>query len=224
MPQSPSVPLECADRPLRRDAERNRQRILQAAGELFTERGLGVTLDDVAHQAGVGVGTVYRRFADKDVLIDALFEQRIEAICAIAEESLDHADPWEGLVFFFERGLERQACDRGLKELLGCSVHGRGGVQHGRARLRALVTAIFDRAQAAGVLRADVTAYDAPLIQMMVAAIIDRTRDVQPELWRRYLELVLDGLRPARAGVTALPEPALGAEALDTVMARAGRR
>ena len=63
-------------RPLRRDAERNRQRILAAAAEVFTSRGLQATLDDVAHQAGVGVGTVYRRFPDKESLVEALFEQR----------------------------------------------------------------------------------------------------------------------------------------------------
>jgi AcrR family transcriptional regulator len=207
-----------AERPLRRDAERNRQRILQAAGELFSERGLGVTLDDIAHHAGVGVGTVYRRFADKEVLIDALFEQRIGAICAIAAESLAQEDPWEGLVHFFERGLERQACDRGLKELLGCSAHGRGGVRDARDRLRPLVTAIFDRAKVAGVLRADVEPTDAPLITMMVGSIIDRTREVDPELWRRYLGIVLDGLRPARASASTLGAPALGGDALGEVM------
>jgi AcrR family transcriptional regulator len=218
MSASPIPPVECADRPLRRDAERNRQRILQAAGELFAERGLGVTLDDVARHAGVGVGTVYRRFADKEELIDALFEQRIEVVGALAEESLELSDPWAGLVFFFERGLEAQACDRGLKELLASSVHGRGGVRLARERLRPLVTAIFDRAKAAGVLRADATPEDAPLIMMMIGLIIDRTRDVEPELWRRYLGLVLDGLRPARDAVTALPAPALGQQALETVM------
>jgi AcrR family transcriptional regulator len=214
--ESPSA--ECAARPLRRDAERNRQRILQAAGELFAERGLGVTLDDVARHAGVGVGTVYRRFADKDELIDALFEQRIEVICALATESLAHEDPWEALVFFFERGLEAQACDRGLKELLASSVHGRGGVASARLHLRPLVTAIFDRAKDAGVLRADATPEDAPLIMVMLGAIIDRTRDIEPELWRRYLGLVLDGLRPSRDGVAALPAPALGEQALEAVM------
>ena len=90
-----STAPELADRPLRRDAERNRQRILAAAGELFTERGLGVTLDDIARHAGVGVGTVYRRFPDKEVLIDALFEQRLEAMCAIAERGARRPRPLE---------------------------------------------------------------------------------------------------------------------------------
>jgi AcrR family transcriptional regulator len=106
------------ERPLRKDAERNRLRILEAAGELFAERGLGVTLDDIARHAGVGVGTVYRRFADKELLIDALFEQRMELMCSIAAEALELQDPWDGFVYFFEQGSELQARDRGLKELL----------------------------------------------------------------------------------------------------------
>ena len=73
------------ERPLRRDAARNRERILAAAGEVFATRGLEVTLDDIAHHAGVGVGTVYRRFHDKEQLIDALFDDRMEAIVAALE-------------------------------------------------------------------------------------------------------------------------------------------
>jgi len=173
---------DLADRPLRKDAERNRQRILAAAGELFTERGLGVTLDDIARHAGVGVGTVYRRFPDKEVLIDALFDQRLETICAIAEEALANPDPWDGLVQFFERGCELQARDRGLKELLTCSAHGGGCVTEARQRLRVLVTQVFDRAKAAGVVRDDAEPLDAPLIQFIVGAVMDRSHDVEPEL------------------------------------------
>src|SRR3954447_2696759 len=116
------------DRPLRKDAERNRVRIMGAAAELFAERGLGVSLDDVARHAGVGVGTVYRRFPDKELLIDALFEERIESMCGIAAAALDIPDPWDGFVYFFEQGSELQARDCGLKELLQCSAHGGGCV------------------------------------------------------------------------------------------------
>jgi AcrR family transcriptional regulator len=203
-------------RPLRRDAERNRQRILAAAGELFTERGLGVTLDDIARHAGVGVGTVYRRYPDKEVLIDALFEERLRRLCEAAEAALDEQDPWDGLVLFLERGGELQAHDRGLKELLGSSAHGGDCLIAARDRLRVLVTELFDRAKAAGVVREDAATFDAPLIFMMLGAVMDRTRDVEPELWRRYLGLLLDGLRPAAA--TELPRPALRAEQLDAVM------
>src|SRR6266699_1349115 len=75
-------------RPLRRDAERNRQRILTAAAEVFNERGLEVSLDEIARHAEVGVGTVYRRFRTKEELIEALFTERIDSIAAFAEKSL----------------------------------------------------------------------------------------------------------------------------------------
>jgi AcrR family transcriptional regulator len=209
---------ELADRPLRRDAERNRQRILAAAGELFTQRGLGVTLDDIARHAGVGVGTVYRRFPDKEVLIDALFEQRLETMCLIAEQALAESEPWDGFVLFFERGCELQAHDRGLKELLSCSTHGGGCVAHARDRLRVLVTEIFDRAKAAGVVRADADPYDAPMIHTMLGSVMDRTREAAPDVWRRCLGLVLDGLRPGAA--TPLAVGPLTSAQLDAVMLR----
>src|SRR3954449_11052411 len=91
---------------LRKDAERNRQRIVDAATELFAERGLAVTLNDIAHHADVGVGTVYRRFPDKDLLIDALFEERVQEMLDLAEESLACEDAWQGLVSFLEGSLE----------------------------------------------------------------------------------------------------------------------
>src|ERR1700722_6347926 len=93
-------------RPLRRDAEQNRQRILRAAAEVFTTRGLQATLDDVARQAGGGVGTVYRRFPDKDSLVEALFEERIQAVADLAEKALAEPDSWDGLVSFL-----RDACE-----------------------------------------------------------------------------------------------------------------
>ena len=84
------------DRPLRRDAERNRQRILAAAAEVLSERGLDATLDEVARAAGVGVGTVYRRFPDKESLIEELFRDRIDAMVRAAEQALHRARPMAG--------------------------------------------------------------------------------------------------------------------------------
>ena len=210
------------ERPLRKDAERNRRRVLEAAGELFAERGLGVTLDDVAHHAGVGVGTVYRRFPNKEVLIDALFEQRIEAIATIAAEALEIADPWDAFVFYFEQGSELQARDRGLKELLTCSTHGGECLASAKDKLRTRVTELFDRAKAAGVVREDASPLDTPVIMLMLGAVMDRSRDVEPELWRRYLGLVLDGLRPEAA--TPLAVRSLDAGQIDAVMRTPLRR
>lgn len=100
MTSATPLPAEHPERPLRRDAERNRRRILDAARELFASEGLHVSLDDIAHHAEVGVGTVYRRFPDKDALIDALFDEEIEAIVALAERGLAENDPWTGLEQF----------------------------------------------------------------------------------------------------------------------------
>src|SRR5579863_4602175 len=93
-------PVDCADpaRPLRRDAVRNRQRILKAASEVFTELGLEVSLDEVARHAGVGVGTVYRRFGTKEDLVAALFEDRVDSIANLAERAIQEPDPWTALV------------------------------------------------------------------------------------------------------------------------------
>src|SRR3954462_6998050 len=94
-----------AERPLRRDAERNRQRILTAAADAFAEGGLAVTMDEIARRAGVGVGTVYRRFPDKELLVAALFEQRIDELIGLAQAARDEPDPFAGLVRFFETFL-----------------------------------------------------------------------------------------------------------------------
>jgi AcrR family transcriptional regulator len=197
------------ERPLRRDAARNRERILVAAGEVFATRGLEVTLDDIAHHAGVGVGTVYRRFRDKEELIDALFDDRMDAIVQVAEQALAAEDPWLGLEAFFIEIFELQAVDRGLRELSVAGRHGRERVARARARLEPLVQEVVRRGQASGDLRDDVGADDIALIQKMLAQVIDITCDVRPDLWRRYLTIVLDGLRTRREGPTPLPVPSL---------------
>ena len=206
------------DRPLRRDAARNRERILAAAGEVFATRGLEVTLDDIAHHAGVGVGTVYRRFHDKEQLIDALFDDRMDAIVRVAEDALAAADPWLGLEGFFVGILDLQAADRGLRELAFAGRHGRERVARARTRLLPMVHELVTRAQASGQLRGDVLADDVPIIQKMLAQVIDIAGDVSPDLWRRYLTIVLDGLRTGRDGPTALQVPALEHGQLESCM------
>jgi AcrR family transcriptional regulator len=205
------------ERPLRRDAERNRQRILEAAGEVFAKRGLGATMDDIADRAGVGVGTVYRRFPDKDLLIDALFEERIGALVTIAEQALAESDPWDGLVMFLEEGLAQQAADRGLKELVLGSHHGRERVAQARARLKPLVDQLVERAQAEGKLRDDVESTDFAMIHLMLGASVDFTERVEPGSWRRFLGIVLDGLRP-RSRAKPLAGRALTDDQLDAAM------
>jgi AcrR family transcriptional regulator len=210
-------------RPLRRDAARNRERILAAAAELFTERGLQVTLDEVAHRAGVGVGTVYRRFPDKEALTDALFEERLTALVDLAQQALADPDEWAGLVWFLEQAGALLSADLGLRQILMFATYGQDRVGEARSRLLPVVTQLVTRAQAAGVLRADLRPTDVPLIEMMLAAVADYARPARPEIWRRYLALIVDGLRPSRRGVTELPVAPLTPGEVENVM-RATRR
>jgi AcrR family transcriptional regulator len=207
-----------ADRPLRKDAERNRQRILDAATELFAQRGLGVTLNEIAHHADVGVGTVYRRFPDKELLIDALFEERVEQMLALAQEALLDPEPWHGLVSFFERLLEHQACDRGLKQLLLGTPQGCARVGGVRERMMPIVTTLITRAREAGELRADVEPADLAVIQWMLGTVVDYGHEVNQELWRRYLHLLLRGLRADPTPPEPLPVPAMTQAQLDALL------
>ena len=204
--------------PLRADAERNRQRLLAAAKDLFATRGLDVTLDEVARHAGVGTGTAYRRFPNKDALVDALMVDRIGELAAIAQECLEEPDPWVGLTGYFERALALQAVDRGLKEVLFSSGRGRERSNHARRQIAPVVTKLVRRAKEAGVVRDDIETSDVPLINFMLNTIVDFGRDVEPDLYKRYLAIVLDGLRP-RDDVDPLPVDALEVRAFQDALA-----
>ena len=194
--------------PLRRDAERNRRLLIEAAHEVFRERGLGATLDDVARHAGVGVGTAYRRFANKEELVDALFDDMIDKVEALAREAAADPDAWRGLRDSLEKVCELQAYDRGLREvMLGT---GRGPQRQALVarRVKPLVDDMVARAKQQGSLRADAEPWDLPMIQLMVAAITDHTG--HPDLWRRYLQLLLDGMQAQRGAHRPLPAFAPG--------------
>jgi len=213
-------PVECAQptRPLRRDAERNRQRILKAALEVFTERGLDASLDEVARHAGVGVGTVYRRFRTKEELVEALFVNRIEEVAALAEEATRAADPWSGLACFMEQAATILAEDTGLRQMLMFATYGGDRVRYARQRNAPLVTKLVERAQAAGQLRSDLRPTDIPFIVFVLTDAAQFARRVNPDIWRRYLTLILDGLRPGREGVSPLPVPALRPDEFEMTM------
>ncbi|HEX3517888.1 MAG TPA: helix-turn-helix domain-containing protein [Solirubrobacteraceae bacterium] len=213
-----------SERPLRKDAERNRQRVLDAARELFAERGLGVSLDDIARHAGVGVGTVYRRFPDKEQLIDALFEERIGEMLSAAGKSLEMPDPWLALVRFLERALEMQAEDRGLKELLLSTSEAHARIERARLQIQPLVAVVLERAQQAGVVRADLVVADLLLLQHAIGEVADYTREVAPEVWRRTLVIALDGLRPDRRRTSPMPCPPLDDEEIVCSMRDWGAR
>jgi AcrR family transcriptional regulator len=208
---------------LRRDAAQNRERLLAAAAELFAERGLDVTLNDIAHHAGVGVGTAYRRFANKEEIIDALFEERLQDVADVAAEALDDPDPWHGLITFLERSLEMQFGDRGLNQIMNNSQLGDARVSDARDRIAPLIERLVERAKRAGAIRPDLDQSDIIFMQLGLSAIMDNSRTVAPDLYRRYLTLFLDGIRAERDTVTPLPAAALSANQTHLAMTRRRR-
>ncbi len=181
--------------PLRRDAERNRRRILAATRKLIAERGLGVGYEEIAREAEVGVGTVYRRFPTRDGLFHELFHDRVDAVVEIAEEALAVADPWEGLCQFLWRDFELQSADRGLREFMLGQADSAELRQRAGERIEPLVAALVERARAGGHLRTDVGQGDIEIILAMLGGLMDASLHVAPDLWRRYLAIVLAGIR-----------------------------
>jgi AcrR family transcriptional regulator len=193
--------LCAAARPLRADAARNRELILETAAKVFAELGLDAGYDEIARRAGIGVGTVYRRFPQRSELVAALFESRIQEMVAIGEEAGRRSNAWEGLSWFLEKALERQVADRGLKEVMVRSLTDDNHRTIGRERIGPMVDTLTARAHADGTLRSDIGSSD---IMMQVMMVSSMSVPGQPDLWRRYLALMLEAMR-ARPDQPPLP-------------------
>jgi AcrR family transcriptional regulator len=180
-----------AGKPLRADARRNRERILRAARAVFADRGMDAQIDDVARRAKVGVGTVYRHFPTKEALLDALVRERFEEIAGYAQEALVREDPWEGFCELIWRAAERNAIDRAFCEMLAGSDQSAVVEETG---LAGSTEELMERAKAQGKMRADATLMDVQ-IMMCGAGSVMFTMITAPDIWRRYLTLMLDGLR-----------------------------
>jgi AcrR family transcriptional regulator len=201
-------------RPLRADAERNRAKILEAAADVFASAGVEATLHDVAARAGVGVGTVYRRFPHKEALLGALFDDKLGEVIAVVERACAEPDSWEALVGFLRGLTEMQSQNRGLYEVLNGSEYCQDRVGEARTRFEPLIKRLLARAQADGHIRSDITTSDLSMIVFMLNTVAAISHDVSPQLWGRYLEVILDGLR-ARKGQAPLMVPALSDDALE---------
>jgi AcrR family transcriptional regulator len=210
-------------RPLRRDAARNRAALLDAAREVFATRGLDATLDEIAHHAGVGVGTAYRHFANKQELAAAIFSDDFAQLVEFARAAAEVDDPWQALVDFIETTVTKHAHDRGLYELMTAGaiaeqpVHVDGKTETMREALFEPVTALVERAKKSGCLRADASPTDVAAILLMMGSTFVASEAVGRPVWKRYLWLLLDGLRATSCG--KLPEEALDLDELDTVFA-----
>jgi AcrR family transcriptional regulator len=205
MQNGATVVNDQATKPLRVDAERNRGRIMEAAQAAFAEHGLGVPLEDVAGRAGVGIATLYRRFPTRDDLIAACFERRLADYALAGEEALEAPDGWTGFCTYVERICAMQAADRGLKDVLTRIFPNAKGLEANRARGFEVFLRLIERAKAEGTLRPDFVAEDHVLLMMGNAGVVQGAGDAAPDAWRRYVGLMLDGLRSE--GATPLPPP-----------------
>ena len=169
---------------LRSDARRNLERVLDAATEAFAASGPDVSIDEIARAAGVGHGTVFRRFPTKDDLMYAVIERHVAQMCAIAEEALDAEDPGQAFFDFAQQAAELAMSTPGLhKCVIHCGEKPRG------AELDELARKVVARAQRAGTLRSDLKPAEVgPLIRAALLA-------APSGQWRLYLDVVLDGLR-----------------------------
>jgi len=183
--------------PLRRDAARNRQRLLRAAYELMATEGLDVSYEDIARAAGTGMGTVYRRFPQRQDLLDALFSNHIDTVIELAERAARHDDAWAGLTWFLEQQLALEAQSRGLGELLRSRNQATESVRRAHERMTPLVADLIGRAVRAGQLPSGATPADFAAAHVMVGSVLDASRSSAPHLWRRALVVVLAGLRHA---------------------------
>ncbi len=197
---------------LRRDAARNRDKIVAAAREVFAEHGVDVGVDVIAARAGVGVGTLYRRFPTKESLIDAIIDGLFEQVLSLARDSLDAEPPASGFAAYL-RGVGQLQADH-----IGCLsrlwIHTRQAEV--RRELEATVRQLLRRAQDAGTVRGDVVYQDISVILWSLRGVVETTAPVAPHQWQRYLDLVVAGLRPTDQ---PLSRPPLTGPQLDRVMA-----
>jgi AcrR family transcriptional regulator len=182
-------------RPLRIDAARNAELLVRTAWRAFKESGVEVSLEEIAKRAGVGVATLYRRFPSKDDLLLAVLEWRYaEEIEPALEKALVDDDPWRAMVTTLEAALTVAAAAHSVIRAARDPATLLDGL---KSRYFTDLTAIVQRAQAAGVVRDDLSATDIRMVLFMLISSI-RLATV-PSVWRRSLALLLDGLRPSAA-------------------------
>jgi AcrR family transcriptional regulator len=184
-------------RELRVDAQRNRERIIVAALEVFAERGLDASTAEIAHRAGVGEATLFRRFPTKDDLIMAIVETQMDETIALAEECASAADPGAGVERFLREMVERSVRDRGVLEAAKDRCIMRPELTERRRRVIALMSDLVKRGQAEGAVREDLSATDLGMLISIAASTSEFPfPGLREDLWKRYLQVILDGLRP----------------------------
>jgi AcrR family transcriptional regulator len=179
-------------RPKRADARRNYEKVLAAAREAFAEGGESTALEEIARRAGVGIGTLYRHFPNRQALLETLYLEEVEGICRMAAEQRESADPWEALTSWFERFIGYIATKQALAaELTNYLDRDAQLFKSSRAALWAAGEPLLTRAQEAGVVRPDAEIGDVMHMVMGIA----KVPSSDPEQTAHILRIALDGLR-----------------------------
>jgi AcrR family transcriptional regulator len=202
---SSATQREKGARPLRADAQLNRDRILLAAAKLFAERGLNVPLEEIARRAGVGVATLYRRFPTRADLAAAAFERSMSKYTAAVDRALENpraGDGFRGLIFDL---CELQARDAGLRDLLTTSFPARSTVEQRTSEAVEKLKVLIGRAQAEGSIRPDLVVADVVVMLLANSGVLAATGTAAPDAWRRFAAIMLDAFLTDTGA--ALPEP-----------------
>ncbi|MGW3728420.1 TetR/AcrR family transcriptional regulator [Streptomyces sp. NPDC000851] len=179
----------------RADMVRNRRLLLDAAAATFAEHGLDASMGEIAQRAGLAKGTVFRHFPTKEDLLAAIMLQLLDRLAASADRLLEADDAASGLREFMTDGVEALAADRAFCEVIGRPSLQNSVVRDAIADLCVAVEALTARAREQGAVRGDITGTDIVLLLGGIHQTAAPLLATQPQAWRRYLELTLDGLR-----------------------------
>jgi AcrR family transcriptional regulator len=188
-------------RPLRADAARNRARVLDAARTAFAEAGLDVGVEEIARRAGVGKGTLYRRFPTKEALVRAIFEDILEELDRIVENADAEPDAWQAFTTYLSATARMQASNQGFYDVVAQRLGAAALTDEQRLRVIKTTARMLKRGQDANVVRQDLVPEDVQLMLRMVGATTRPAMDGSPmdDHWPRYLGLLLDAIRPEAA-------------------------
>lgn len=202
--------------PRRRDAREHRDKLIAAARIEFGAHGVDASLEKIAREAGVAIGTLYRHFPKRLDLLLAAFEPRVQEFFDGAEKAMAEADPWDAFVDYLENLFAMQAGDRGFNDFLSRRFAGNAETERIHDQLCSQIEDVLTRAQQAGRVRPDIAQADIVNLIWSNGRIMDATSTTAPNAWRRSLHLMLDAYRAERAH--PIPEPPMTAEQLYDAM------
>jgi AcrR family transcriptional regulator len=202
--------------PRRRDARERRDRLVAAAQREFAASGVNASLEKIARDADVAIGTLYRHFPTRLDLLMAAFMPRLQDFLDGADTALAMDDPWAAFAGYLENLFRVQAGDRGFNDFLSRRFPGNAETERIHDEMCRQIEDVLARAQDSGQARPDITQADVVNLIWANGRIIDATSATAPDAWRRYLYLMLDAYRAERAH--SLPEPPMTDEQLYDAM------